>query len=76
MVKVTQGTQGDGVFCDILSKKQKSCPGASFIKKGCVDSRIYFESHGTDIRALVVGDKVVASMRRRREEGSSEVTTT
>ena len=23
------------------------------------------ESHGTDIRALVVGDKVVASMRRR-----------
>ena len=64
-----------GSFCDILSRKRKTLSRASFIKKAVLIQEYISESHGTDIRALVIGDRVVAS-EEEREEGSSEVTTT
>ena len=66
VVKVTQGTQGDGVFLRYSFQETKNLvQGLLLSKKAVLIQEYISESHGTDIRALVVGDRVVASMRRR-----------
>ena len=75
VVKVTQGTQGDGVFLRHTAFEVRNLvQGLLMTGKSVLVQEYIGESHGKDIRALVVGDKVVACMRRRargREFGSN-----
>lgn len=66
VVKVTQGTQGNGVFLRHTLREARHLVEALLLTGKAVLIQEYIaESHGVDVRALVVGDKVVASMRRR-----------
>ncbi len=66
VVKVTQGTQGHGVFLRHTFRETRNLVEALLLTGKAVLIQEYIaESHGTDVRALVVGDTVVASMRRR-----------
>ena len=66
VIKVSQGTQGRGVFLRHTMKEAKALVEALLVTGQVVLVQQYVqESHGTDIRVLVVGDKVVAAMRRR-----------
>ncbi len=70
VIKLIEGTQGKGVILADTSK------GAESVIDGLAQMDAHFlvqqfipESNGCDIRALVVGDKVVASMKRVAKEG-------
>jgi ribosomal protein S6--L-glutamate ligase len=70
VIKLLEGTQGKGV---ILADTHK---GAESIIDGFRQMKAHFlvqefikESDGCDIRAFVIGDKVVASMMRKAKEG-------
>ena len=66
VVKVTEGTQGQGVFLrHTYHETRNLVQGLLHPKKAILIQEYIAESHGTDIRALVVGDRVVACMRRR-----------
>lgn len=70
VIKLLEGTQGIGV---VLGETPKAA--ASIIEAfGGVNTNILVqeyveEAHGEDIRCIVIGDKVVASMMRRGREG-------
>jgi ribosomal protein S6--L-glutamate ligase len=70
VIKLLEGTQGKGV---ILADTHK---GAESIIDGFRQMKAHFlvqefikESNGCDIRAFVIGDKVVAAMMRKAKEG-------
>lgn len=70
VIKLIEGTQGKGVILADTSK------GAESVIDGLAQMDAHFlvqqfipESNGCDIRALVIGDKVVASMKRVAKEG-------
>ena len=64
VVKVTQGTQGQGVFLrHTLRETGNLVQGLLVTGKAVLIQEYIAESHGKDIRALVVGGKVVACMR-------------
>lgn len=66
VIKVTQGTQGNGVFLrHTLHETRNLVQGLLMTGKAVLVQEYISESHGKDIRAFVVGDKVVACMRRR-----------
>ena len=66
VVKVTQGTQGDGVFLRHTAFEVRNLvQGLLLTGKSVLVQEYIAESHGKDVRALVVGGKVVAAMRRR-----------
>ena len=66
VIKVTQGTQGQGVFLrHTLHESRSLVQGLLLTGKSVLVQEYIAESHGKDIRALVVGDRVVAAMRRR-----------
>ena len=70
VVKILEGTQGIGVVLTETRKAAKSVIEAfRGVKANILVQEYISESKGTDIRCLVVGDKVVASMIRRGEEG-------
>lgn len=66
IVKLLEGTQGIGV---ILAESRQIAEAIietlQSAKQNVLIQRFVSESKGTDIRALVVGDRVVAAMRRR-----------
>ncbi len=66
VIKLLEGTQGIGV---ILAPNKKVAEAVietlQSTKQNVLIQRFVAESHGRDIRALVVGDRVVAAMRRR-----------
>ena len=66
VIKLLEGTQGIGV---ILAPNNKVAEAVietlQSTKQNVLIQRFVAESHGRDIRALVVGDRVVAAMRRR-----------
>lgn len=70
IIKLQEGTQGLGVILAESKKSAKSIMdtfynmNASFMLQEFVE-----ESNGEDIRAIVVGNKVVASMKRIGEKG-------
>ena len=65
VIKVTQGTQGQGVFLrHTIREARNLVQGLLLTGRSILIQEYIAESHGKDIRALVVGDKVVASMRR------------
>ena len=66
VVKVTQGTQGQGVFLrHTLHETTNLVQGLLVTGKAVLIQEYVAESHGKDIRALVVGGKGVACMRRK-----------
>ena len=66
VIKVSEGTQGRGVYLRHLYKDAIGLVSALLdLDHEVLIQQYIHESHGTDIRVLVVGDKVVACMRRR-----------
>jgi ribosomal protein S6--L-glutamate ligase len=70
VIKVIEGTQGVGV---VLAETQKAAQSViqAFIgfKANIIIQEYIKEAHGTDIRCLVVGNKVVAVMKREGPPG-------
>lgn len=66
VIKSTEGTHGSGVFL-VNSTQQARQLVFQMLERGMrpLVQEYVEESHGSDIRALVVGGKVVASMRRK-----------
>ena len=66
VVKVTKGTQGQGVFLRHTAYEAKSLvQGLLHARQDVLIQEYVAESHGKDIRVIIVGDEVVAAMRRR-----------
>lgn len=66
VIKVSEGTQGQGVFLRHTLREAMNLVEALLLTGKAVLIQQYIaESHGRDVRALVVGDRVVAAMRRR-----------
>lgn len=70
VIKLLEGTQGIGV---ILAPDTKVAEAVietlQSTRQNVLIQRFIAESKGRDIRALVVGDRVVAAMRRRAQDG-------
>jgi ribosomal protein S6--L-glutamate ligase len=70
VMKFPEGTQGKGVmFADSLSSGSSMLDALGALNQPFIIQE-YIETGGSDIRALVVGEKVVASMKRtaKKEE--------
>jgi ribosomal protein S6--L-glutamate ligase len=66
VVKVSEGTQGSGVFLVHTEDRARELTYKLLSEGHHVLVQEYIEeSHGRDIRVIVVGGKVVAAMRRR-----------
>jgi ribosomal protein S6--L-glutamate ligase len=67
VMKFPEGTQGKGVmFADSISSASSLLDALGALNQPFIIQE-YVETGGTDIRALVVGEKVIASMRRRAQ---------
>lgn len=70
VIKLNEGTQGAGVM---LTEKPSASRGVIEALRGLyanfVVQEFIGEAQGADLRCLVVGDRVVASMRRQAPEG-------
>lgn len=67
VMKFPEGTQGKGVmFADSINSASSLLDALGVLKQPFIVQE-YIETGGTDIRALVVGDKVVAAMRRKAQ---------
>ena len=70
VVKLSEGTQGRGV---ILTEKLSASKGTVEALRGLYANflmqEFIAEAQGADLRCLVVGDQVVATMRRQAQEG-------
>jgi len=70
VIKLLEGTQGIGVVLGETAGAAKSMIQAfGGLKANILVQEFIKESGGSDIRCLVVGDKVVASMMRKGAEG-------
>lgn len=70
IIKLLEGTQGVGVVLAESSKAAKSTIEAFFgLKANFLIQEYVAESKGADIRAFVIGNKVVAAMHRQGAEG-------
>lgn len=70
VIKLLEGTQGVGVVLAETKKAAESVIEAfSGLKANFMVQEYIKEAGGADIRCLVIGDKVVASMKRQGKEG-------
>jgi ribosomal protein S6--L-glutamate ligase len=70
VVKLLEGTQGIGVVLAETNKAAESIIEAFMgVKSNILVQEFIKEAGGADIRCLVVGDKVVAAMKRQGAEG-------
>ncbi|MFY7698160.1 MAG: 30S ribosomal protein S6--L-glutamate ligase [Legionella sp.] len=70
VIKLLEGTQGKGVF--LADSHQAAVSIVNAFKEMRVNilvQEFIEESRGTDIRCLVIGDKVVAAIKRQAKEG-------
>lgn len=70
VIKLLEGTQGKGVV--LADSHQSAVSIINAFKEmhaNILVQEFIKESHGTDIRCLVIGDKVVASIKRTAKEG-------
>jgi ribosomal protein S6--L-glutamate ligase len=66
IIKVAKGTRGNGVVLAETTKAAKAVMQAFYVEGvNFLVQEFVAESAGTDIRAIVVGGKVVASMKRQ-----------
>lgn len=67
VMKFPEGTQGKGVmFADTISSASSMLDALGALRQPFIIQE-YVETGGSDIRALVVGDRVVAAMRRKSQ---------
>ncbi len=70
VIKLIEGTQGKGVILADTKKAAESViDGFRQMKAHFLVQEFIRESNGQDIRAFVIGDKVVASMMRTAKDG-------
>lgn len=70
VIKLLEGTQGVGVVLAETNKAAESVIEAfSGLKANFMVQEYIKEAGGADIRCLVIGDKVVAAMKRQGKEG-------
>jgi len=70
VIKLLEGTQGIGVVLAETKKAAESVIEAFMgLKANILVQEFIKEAGGADIRCLVIGDKVVASMKRQGKEG-------
>lgn len=70
VIKLIEGTQGKGVILAETDKAAESViDGFRQMKAHFLVQEFIKESSGRDIRAFVIGDKVVASMMRKAKDG-------
>lgn len=70
VIKLLEGTQGIGVVLAETDKTAKSVVEAFYgIKANILIQEFIAESKGADVRAFVVGGKVVGAMKRQGKEG-------
>ena len=69
VLKFPHGTQGKGVMFAESYAAASSMLDALFVLKQPFLIQEYIETGGVDVRAIVVGDKVVASMKRKAVRG-------
>lgn len=70
VIKLLEGTQGVGVVLTETKKAAESVIEAfSGLKANFMIQEFIKEAGGADIRCLIVGDKVVAAMKRQGKEG-------
>ena len=70
VIKLLEGTQGKGVV--LADSHQSAVSIINAFKEmhaNILVQEFIQESHGTDIRCLVIGDKVVAAIKRQAKEG-------
>lgn len=68
VMKFPEGTQGKGVmFAESYSSASSLLDALGALKQPFIVQE-YIETGGSDVRALVVGNKVVAAMRRKAEK--------
>ncbi len=69
IIKFPEGTQGKGVmFADSYASASSVMDAFASINQPVIIQE-YVETGSTDTRAIVVGDKVVAAMQRKAEQG-------
>ena len=65
VIKVLEGTQGVGVIlCETVKNAQAILETLQLARQHVLIQKFVAESRGRDLRAFVVGDRVVAAMRR------------
>jgi ribosomal protein S6--L-glutamate ligase len=65
VIKVLEGTQGVGVIlCETVKNAQAIIETLQLARQHVLIQKFVAESRGRDLRAFVVGDRVVAAMRR------------
>ena len=70
VIKLLEGTQGVGVvLAETKSAAESVIEAFSGLKANFMVQEFIKEAGGSDIRCLVVGDKVVAAMKRQGQEG-------
>jgi ribosomal protein S6--L-glutamate ligase len=70
ILKLLEGTQGTGVILAESVKSAESVLDAMHsLRQNILIQAFVEESHGTDLRAIVVGQRVVAAMSRQAVEG-------
>ncbi|PIN73225.1 hypothetical protein COV20_03260 [Candidatus Woesearchaeota archaeon CG10_big_fil_rev_8_21_14_0_10_45_16] len=68
VMKFPEGTQGKGVmFADSISSASSLLDALGALNQPFIIQE-YIETNGSDIRAIVVGDKVVAAYRRKAQK--------
>jgi ribosomal protein S6--L-glutamate ligase len=75
VMKFPEGTQGRGVmFADSENSAVSLLDALGALKQPFIIQE-FIDTGGTDVRALVVGDKVVASMKRKAQDGENRANT-
>ncbi|MVM39299.1 30S ribosomal protein S6--L-glutamate ligase [Spirosoma sp. HMF3257] len=70
VIKLLEGTQGIGVVLAETTKAAKSTIEAFYgLKKNVLVQEFIAESKGSDVRAFVIGGRVVGAMKRQGVEG-------
>lgn len=70
VIKVLEGTQGIGVvLCETTQAAESVIEAFMGLKQNIMVQEYIKEAGGADIRCFVVGDKVIASMKRQAKPG-------
>ena len=70
VIKVLEGTQGIGVvLCETATAAESVIEAFMGLKQNIMVQEYIKEAGGADIRCFVVGDKVIAAMKRQAKPG-------
>lgn len=70
VIKINEGTEGNGVFLVDDVKQAENIMGTfKQFDEAIIAQEFIAESAGTDLRCFVVGDEIVATMKRESQDG-------